>query len=210
MPRSSASIVVSPPKGWTREDMGYRLAVGLLRNKTLPIRKVGSRYVIRYGSPLQTIGTLPADLTKALDNEYSVRAVWAVTRIFPKNQDRVVVQIKRVEPRHGFVGTYQNHHCRCADCTAANTAAALEYRHRTNPPRAPQPRKHGAHCWKYGCFCEARREADRVRQARRRERLRQAALEAKNEAEAPGKVAGTANAKPEPSGKSRPRPEKTN
>jgi hypothetical protein len=81
------------------------------------------------------------------------------------------VLLKRIAPRHGFLSTYQNDGCRCPDCTAANAEAMLEYRHRITPQTEKMPRKHGAQCWKYGCHCEERKAADRLRQSRHRARI---------------------------------------
>jgi hypothetical protein len=47
----------------------------------------------------------------------------------------------------------------------------LEYRRRITPVIAKAPRKHGAQCWKYGCHCDERKAADRLRQSRHRARL---------------------------------------
>jgi hypothetical protein len=80
------------------------------------------------------------------------------------------VLLKRIAPRHGFLSTYQNDGCRCPDCTAANAEAMLEYRHRIAPPTEKSERKHGAQCWKYGCHCDERKAADRLRQSRHRAR----------------------------------------
>jgi hypothetical protein len=116
-----------------------------------------------------------------------------VVRIYPREHGQVRVLLKRVAPRHGFVSTYQNDGCRCADCTAANTEAMLEYRRRITPVIAKAPRKHGAQCWKYGCHCDERKAADRLRQSRHRARLAAAGALLEGDTEEPEPTATPSN-----------------
>jgi hypothetical protein len=171
MARYQVATTVLPPEGLSLEECGVQLARALIFSDQLPLERVGSRYVIRTGSPSTIVAYLPLHLTEALDNEYALRAAWAVVRIYPREHGQVRIVLKRVAARHGFVSTYQNDGCRCPDCTAANAAATFEYRRRVAPLTEKAPRKHGAQCWKYGCHCEERKAADRLRQSRRRARI---------------------------------------
>ena len=148
MSRYQATTVALAPPGITLEEVGRRLALELLTNESIPLERGEDRYVVPTGTPKSVTAELPLSLTEPLDNEYGARAVWAVVRLFPRENGRIKMLLKRVEPRHGFLSTYQNDGCRCADCTAANADAALAYRRRVNPPKEKAPRKHGAHCWK--------------------------------------------------------------
>lgn len=161
------------PAELSREESSKRLARALLRNSALRLERADdrNRYVVRTGSPPAITVELPRSLTPPLDNEYAARARWAVVQLHPREQGRMRVVLRRVEYLHGFLSTYQTHHCRCADCTAANAEASSAYRRRVNPPKERPARKHGAQCWKYGCYCEARRAADRERQARHRAKV---------------------------------------
>ena len=172
MSSHSMTTVVTPPAQKSRDNAARRIALALIRQDALAIERDEDRYVVRYGRPKTVIAELPRSLTEALDNEYSTGAKWSIVRLFPKQRGGTKVQVKRTAPRHGFLSTYQNESCRCPDCTAANTEATGNWRRRNNPPRPKLARKHGAGCWKFGCYCEARRKADRERQQRRRERLR--------------------------------------
>jgi hypothetical protein len=171
MPRYQVATVVLPPAGLSLDESGVQLARALVFSETLPLERTASRYVICASTGGSIVAELPLNLTTALDNEYALRAAWAAVRVYPREKGQVRVLIKRVAPRHGFVSTYQNDGCRCPDCTAANAEAMLEYRHRVAPSMAKAPRKHGAQCWKYGCHCEERRAADRLRQSRHRSRV---------------------------------------
>jgi len=171
MARYQVATTVLPPEGLSLEECGVQLARALIFSELLPIERGASHYVIRAGSPSSVVAQLPLNLTEPLDNEYAARAAWAVTRIYPREHGQVRVVLKRTAPRHGFVSTYQNDGCRCPDCTAANAEATFEYRRRVSPPTEKAPRKHGAQCWKYGCHCEERKAADRLRQSRRRARI---------------------------------------
>jgi hypothetical protein len=171
MPRYQVATIVLPPAGLSLAESGIELARAFVFAEALPLERTATRYVIRSGPTGSVAAELPLNLTEALDNEFALRASWAAVRVYPREPGRVRVLLKRVAPRHGFLSTYQNDGCRCADCTAANAEAMLEYRHRLSPPTTNSERKHGAQCWKYGCHCEERKAADRLRQSRHRARL---------------------------------------
>jgi hypothetical protein len=171
MPRYQVTTVVFPPAGLSLDESGVELARALVVAEALPVERGATRYVIRTAAHGSIAAELPLNLTATLDNEYALRAAWAAVRIYPREQGQVRVLLKRVAPRHGFLSTYQNDGCRCLDCTAANAEAMLEYRRRVAPTAVKAPRKHGAQCWKYGCHCEERKAADRLRQARHRARV---------------------------------------
>jgi hypothetical protein len=170
MTRYQVTTVVIPPVGVSLEACGIELARALVLSDALPLERTETRYVLRTGENDRPSAELPLNLTAALDNEYALRATWAAVRIYPRESGQVRVLLKRMSPRHGFISTYQNDGCRCPDCTAANAEAMLEYRRRMAPPIA-KARKHGAQCWKYGCHCEERKAADRLRQSRHRARV---------------------------------------
>jgi hypothetical protein len=171
MPRYQVATVVLPPTGLSLDESGVELARALVFSEALPLERTASRYVIRAAPNGKIAAELPLNLTATLDDEYALRASWAVVRLYPREKGQVRVLLKRVAPRHGFLSTYQNDGCRCPDCAAANAEAMFEYRRRVAPPGAKAPRKHGAQCWKYGCHCEERKAADRLRQSRHRARV---------------------------------------
>jgi hypothetical protein len=171
MPRYQVATVVLPPTGLSLAESGIELARALVFSEALPLERAANRYVIRSAPRGSVAAELPLNLTEALDNEFALRASWAAVRVYPRERGQVRVLLKRTAPRHGFLSTYQNDGCRCPDCTAANAEAMLEYRHRVSPPPAKLERKHGAQCWKYGCHCDERKAADRLRQSRHRARL---------------------------------------
>jgi hypothetical protein len=177
MPRYQVTTVVLPPVGLSLAESSVALARALVFSESLPIERTATRYVIKSAPQGRVVADLPLNLTEALDNEFALRASWAAVRVYPKEPGRVRVLLKRIAPRHGFLSTYQNEGCRCADCTAANAEAMLEYRHRISPPTEKSERKHGAQCWKYGCHCDERKAADRLRQSRRRARIADAAVD---------------------------------
>jgi hypothetical protein len=170
MPRYQVATIVLPPLGRSLAESGIELARALVFAEALPLERTATRYVILGAPRGSVVAELPLNLTEALDNEFALRAAWAVVRVYPREPGQVRVLLKRMAPRHGFLSTYQNDGCRCADCTAANAEAMLEYRHRLSPPLAKE-RKHGAQCWKYGCHCDERKAADRLRQSRHRARI---------------------------------------
>lgn len=171
MPRYQVATIVLPPTGLSLAESGVELARAFVFSEALPLERTATRYVIRSGARGSVAAELPLNLTEALDNEFALRASWAAVRVYPREPGRVRVLLKRIAPRHGFLSTYQNEGCRCPDCTAANAEAMLEYRHRIAPPTTNSERKHGAQCWKYGCHCDERKAADRLRQSRHRARL---------------------------------------
>ena len=173
MPRYQITTVALIPAELSLEESSKRLARALLRKSALALERADdrNRYVVRTGSPSIITMELPLNLTEPLDSEYAARARWAVVQLFPREQGRIKVVLRRVEHLHGFLSTYQNHRCRCVDCTAANAEASSAYRQRVNPPKEKRARKHGAQCWKYGCYCADRKAADRTRQARHRAKV---------------------------------------
>jgi hypothetical protein len=171
MPRYQVATIVLPPAGLSLAESGVELARALVFSEALPLERTATRYVIRSAPQGGVAAEVPLNLTEALDNEFALRASWAVVRVYPRERGQVRVLLKRIAPRHGFLSTYQNDGCRCPDCTAANAEAMLEYRHRITPQTEKMPRKHGAQCWKYGCHCEERKAADRLRQSRHRARI---------------------------------------
>ena len=171
MPRYQVATIVLPPTALSLAESGIELARALVFSEALPLERTATRYVIRTAPQGSVAAELPLNLTEALDNEFALRASWAAVRVYPRERGQVRVLLKRIAPRHGFLSTYQNDGCRCADCTAANAEAMLEYRHRISPPTAKSERKHGAQCWKYGCHCDERKAADRLRQSRHRARI---------------------------------------
>jgi hypothetical protein len=173
MSRYLVPVVLIIPQDRTLDEVGRMLARALLSTESVPIERTSERWVISVGEPPQITAELPLALNEALDNEYATRAIWAIVRLYPREHGRIRVLLKRVSPRHGFLSTYQNEKCRCEECTAANAAATLAYRARTSPKAEPKLRRHGAQCARYGCYCEERREADRLRQRRHRERVAQ-------------------------------------
>jgi hypothetical protein len=171
MPRYQVATVVHPPTGRSLAETGIELARAFVFSEALPLERSATRWVVRTAPNGNVCADLPLNLTEALDNEYALRASWAAVRVYPRERGQIRIMLKRIAPRHGFVSTYQNDGCRCPDCTAANAEAMLEYRHRVAPPTAKSPRKHGAQCWKYGCHCDERKAADRLRQSRHRARV---------------------------------------
>jgi hypothetical protein len=196
MPHYQVATIVLPPTGLSLAESGVALARAFVFSEQLPLERTATRYVIRSGPRGGVAAELPLNLTEALDNEFALRAAWAAVRVYPREPGRVRVLLKRIAPRHGFLSTYQNDGCRCADCTAANAEAMLEYRHRISPPTTNSERKHGAQCWKYGCHCEERKAADRLRQSRHRARLAargSSAKDAPSDVAEPGVAAGAAS-----------------
>lgn len=65
--------------------------------------------------------------------------------------------------KHGTLGAYKNHRCRCDPCKAANTAYMEEYRI-TLPVEVSElmsPVRHGTHAtYSNGCRCDPCREAN--------------------------------------------------
>ncbi|HEY5274722.1 MAG TPA: hypothetical protein VIJ34_16035 [Acidimicrobiales bacterium] len=171
MPRYQVATVVHPPTGLSLAEAGIELARAFVFAEALPLERTPTRYVVRSAPNGSICADLPLNLTEALDNEYALRASWAAVRVYPRERGQIRILLKRIAPRHGFLSTYQNDGCRCPDCTAANAEAMLEYRHRVAPPAAKSPYKHGAQCWKYGCHCDERKAADRLRQSRHRSRV---------------------------------------
>jgi hypothetical protein len=61
------------------------------------------------------------------------------------------------DPRHGTLGGYTNHHCRCVDCTEANTRYYVEdYRPRIRAAGLPDgDERHGSYnaYTNYQCRC---------------------------------------------------------
>lgn len=173
MSRYLVPAVLIIPQDRTVDEVGRMLARALLSADSLPISRSEERWVVSLGEASEITAEFPLALTEPLDNEYAARASWAIVRLYPRERGRIRVLLKRVSPRHGFLSTYQNEKCRCEECTAANAAATLSYRARTTQKSEPTPRRHGAQCARYGCYCDARREADRIRQRRHRERVAQ-------------------------------------
>jgi hypothetical protein len=171
MPRYQVTSIVLPPTGLSLDESGVELARALVFSEALLLERTATRYVIRAAQNGRVAAELPLNLTATLDNEYALRASWAAVRVYPRDKGQVRVLLKRIAPRHGFLSTYQNDGCRCPACTAANAETMLEYRRRVTPPTEKPPRKHGAQCWKYGCHCEERKAADRLRQSRHRARV---------------------------------------
>lgn len=171
MPHYQVTSVVIVPLDLTLEESSVQLARALLQSPALPLERAEDRYVVRTGVPPSTTVELPRSLTEPLDSEYAAHASWAIVQLSPRAHGRLKVVLRRIEHRHGFLSTYQNDGCRCDDCTAANADASFAYRRQASPPKAKSPRKHGAQCWKFGCYCEERRAADRLRQERHRAKV---------------------------------------
>ena len=70
--------------------------------------------------------------------------------------------------RHGTIGGYTNHGCRCTACTEA-----LRVSHATWKANAPEPNRHDFSTYvNYGCRCPQCRESHTVYQAVLRGRAR--------------------------------------
>lgn len=85
------------------------------------------------------------------------------------------------DPRHGKLGSYTNHKCRCDRCRKTLAAYQRDYTHRTGLHRpmavylaeraANHEYVHGTEGgYHRGCRCHACREASRLARARRRAR----------------------------------------
>ncbi len=51
---------------------------------------------------------------------------------------------RRPQPRHGTIGEYTNHHCRCVECRAANAATQRRYIDKRRLAGNPVPRYRAA------------------------------------------------------------------
>lgn len=65
--------------------------------------------------------------------------------------------------KHGTIGMYSNHRCRCELCRKANAESHLAYMHRTGRSKPHVPPEHGTRAkFCSGCRCYSCVEANRV------------------------------------------------
>ena len=181
--RDHSRVTAMVDRRMTPNALDARLDALVEEGRTLIVRKRDDNYVVSALRPGTRTGpalmTLSRSITPILDDEYAHGARWEMVRWswLKKSEGTMTITIHRAELRHGHPRSYELG-CHCEECTAANATAHRLYLASIRPPSPPREPKHGAACWKRGCFCEEYRKASRERQRRYRERRRAEAREA--------------------------------